>query len=166
MPRSPLAEQNTRETPTPTTPTDSGQVTGDDEFSTLKFICSVMMTSASRVHPMSSWSALGDIQDDDANMATRITTDNSLYDLGDLGQRSFVSRPPCRCSCGCRRRPGRRIQCSICMNLVGPGCCWMIDSDRCHRCLTAEPDPEPDLGIAAYGQKKRTQLHAALDCDE
>ena len=45
MPRSPLAEQNTRETHTPTTPTDSGQVSGDDEFLTLKFNCSVMMTS-------------------------------------------------------------------------------------------------------------------------
>ena len=69
----------------------------------------------------------------------------------DLIHKSCVARPHCRCHCGCQKRPGRRIQCPACLRLVGPGCCWVIDSTRCHKCLTVEPDPEPALIIAAHG---------------
>ena len=45
MPRSPLAEETAEAIHTPTTPSDPGQVSGDEEFLTLKFNCSVVMTS-------------------------------------------------------------------------------------------------------------------------
>ena len=41
----------------------------------------------------------------------------------------------CQCSCGCRRRPGRRIACRYCWKLIGPGCCWEADHGCCHVCF-------------------------------
>ena len=38
--------------------------------------------------------------------------------------KEFATRSLCTCTCGCRRRPGRRISCPGCETLVGPGCCW------------------------------------------
>ena len=61
-------------------------------------------------------------------------------------------RPRCQCTCGCIRRPGagyRRL-CSGCNALVGPGCCWIPDTQLCHICdARVEPDPEPsDVALA------------------
>jgi hypothetical protein len=53
-------------------------------------------------------------------------------------------RPTCQCMCGCRRRPGRRIHCSGCGRLVGPGCCWRIDAGLCHECERGLPEPDPE----------------------
>ena len=60
--------------------------------------------------------------------------------------KEFPSRPKCQCTCGCRKKPGRRILCpGSCNKLVGPGCCWHYWQERCHRCAYAwSPDPEPD----------------------
>ena len=52
-------------------------------------------------------------------------------------------RPKCRCRCGCRRRPGRRVGCPMCGRLVGPGCCLrrVEGMPICHVCLLAPPPP-------------------------
>ena len=61
------------------------------------------------------------------------------------------SRPRCACRCGCRRRPGRRIQCPGCGHLVGPGCdpvpCWNQQTGACHVC--AQGNPQENIGEAA-----------------
>ena len=53
------------------------------------------------------------------------------------------SRPLCACRCGCRKRPGRRIQCPGCGRLVGPGCapvpCWNQQTGACHLCAEGNP---------------------------
>ncbi len=55
-------------------------------------------------------------------------------------------RAPCQCSCICyneqgqRRRPGRRILCTACRCLVGPGCCWDAAAMLCHVCAAMLPD--------------------------
>ena len=61
------------------------------------------------------------------------------------------SRPRCACRCGCRRRPGRRIQCPGCGHWVGPGCdpvpCWNQQTGACHVC--AQGNPQENIGEAA-----------------
>ena len=51
----------------------------------------------------------------------------------------WPSRPTCKCLCGCRKRPGRLIQCPRCNRRVGPGCCWVQGTRCCHSC--GEPEP-------------------------
>ena len=59
-------------------------------------------------------------------------------------KRSKPGRALCACRCGCRRRPGRRIECPTCGHRVGPGCapepCWNAAANRCHMCV-----PYPQL---------------------
>ena len=53
---------------------------------------------------------------------------------------SEFGRYRCVCRCGCRRLPGRRIECPVCLYHVGPGCCWSDESSMCHRCALDEMD--------------------------
>ena len=61
----------------------------------------------------------------------------------------------CACRCGCRRRPGRRIQCPRegCRRWVGPGChptpCWNPRTNSCHMC--AQGNPQEPVGQATCG---------------
>ena len=40
----------------------------------------------------------------------------------------------CNCTCGCKRRPGRKITCRGCIRGVGPGCCWEASKNLSHEC--------------------------------
>jgi hypothetical protein len=59
-----------------------------------------------------------------------------------IPEETIEHRPPCQCRCDCvndqgkRRRPGRRILCNHCGNLVGPGCCWNPPTQSCHMCVS------------------------------
>ena len=54
------------------------------------------------------------------------------------------TRPRCGCRCECSHRPYRRIPCTNCYHLIGPGCC-ATDHELgaltgiCHRCSEANP---------------------------
>ena len=56
-------------------------------------------------------------------------------------------RRRCMCLCGCRKRPGRRLECEVCGHRFGPGCCMTQDLDgylgRCHVCSPPPPGPTP-----------------------
>ena len=63
------------------------------------------------------------------------------------------TRPRCGCRCECSRRPNRRIPCTICHHLIGPGCC-ATDHELgaltgiCHRCSEANPQEVDAATIA------------------
>ena len=47
----------------------------------------------------------------------------------------------------CGRRPNRRILCPECEWLVGPGCCWVAEADKCRPCVIRSQQPEPEPGL-------------------
>ena len=53
-------------------------------------------------------------------------------------------RPKCQ---KCQRRPGRRVRCSECKALVGPGCCLAQETPvpLCKDCWQWEPEPPPEV---------------------
>ena len=63
------------------------------------------------------------------------------------------TRPRCGCRCECSRRPNRRIPCTICHHLIGPGCCATdheigAPTVICHRCSEANPQEVDGATVA------------------
>ena len=53
-------------------------------------------------------------------------------------------RPRCNCRCWCPCRPNRRIPCTTCYHLIGPGCCATNHetgalTSICHCCSVGNP---------------------------
>ena len=90
-------------------------------------------------------------EDDDIAKAESCGNDNLSRESRTAAAIEVPSRPRCACRCGCRRRPGRRIQCRGCGHWVAPGCdpvpCWNQQTGACHVC--AQGNPEENIGEAA-----------------
>ena len=77
-------------------------------------------------------------------------------------------RAPCQCSCICyneqgqRRRPGRRILCTACRCLVGPGCCWDAAAMLCHVCAAMLPDGDNPQQRPALFRLREPNQHDSM----
>ena len=75
-----------------------------------------------------------------------------------------VPRARCQCHCGCRRSPGRRLNCDWCGQAVGVGCCLShTDPMRnyCHWCRPLGqqvPAKDPGLSLARWPTEGETEL--------
>ena len=76
----------------------------------------------------------------------------------------FPMRQLCRCRCGCRGRPNRRIWCRWCYppRKIGPCCISSMHSDSCHVCIDEWYYQQPDLN--AQGSQEEvsttTRMHS------
>ena len=75
-----------------------------------------------------------------------------------------MARPKCACSCGCRRKPGRRIECRWCWLKVGPCCIDQYNNDSCHMCwLPYREQDANDLPHADVGMKMEIRTRRPED---
>ena len=63
------------------------------------------------------------------------------------------ARPRCGCRCECTHIPNRRILCTICQHVIGPGCCAInhergVPTGICHLCSEANPQEVDGAMIA------------------
>ena len=58
---------------------------------------------------------------------------------------TMAGRTRCTCLCGCRKRPGRRVCCDWCEQMVGPGCCLAYEALFQAYCHVCGPPPPPGL---------------------
>ena len=74
-------------------------------------------------------------------------------------------RPLCRCRCGCRKRPNRRIWCRWCCppRKIGPCCISSMHSDSCHVCIDEWYYQQPDLNAQGSQEEVSTTTAAAGD---
>ena len=78
------------------------------------------------------------------------------------------TRPRCGCRCECSHRPYRRIPCTNCYHLIGPGCCATdhgsgAPTDICHRCSEANPQ---EVDAATIVTTEVFEAQHSLSCED